>query len=104
MFLENIVLYGRETSLNPTIVFFFFIMENMNSLLIQLENDNVKIDNITFQKMLLLHNAVEEGWTIKKRKGAYVFFKNHEGKREILDEKYLMTFLKNNFDVKKVIV
>lgn len=78
--------------------------KSMNSLLIQLENDNVKIDNITFQKMLLLHNAIEEGWTIKKRKDAYVFFKNHEGKKEILDEKYLITFLKTNFDVKKVIV
>ena len=31
-----------------------------------LEN-NIKIDNIKFQKMLFLFNAIEEGWTIKKK-------------------------------------
>ena len=32
-----------------------------------LEN-NIKIDNIKFQKMLFLFNAIEEGWSIKKKK------------------------------------
>jgi hypothetical protein len=32
-----------------------------------LENTNIKIDNIKFQKMLFLFNAIEEGWTIKKK-------------------------------------
>ena len=31
-----------------------------------LEN-NIKIDNIKFQKMLFLFNAIEEGWSIKKK-------------------------------------
>ena len=33
-----------------------------------LENNNIKIDNIKFQKMLFLFNAIEEGWSIKKKK------------------------------------
>ena len=35
-----------------------------------LENDNIKIDNIKFQKMLFLFNAIEEGWSIKKKSGS----------------------------------
>jgi len=65
-------------------------------------NDNLKIDPIRFQKMLLLFNAIEDGWTVKKRKNNYVFSKNHEGKREILEESYLSTFMKTNFDLKSL--
>jgi len=75
---------------------------NIDSL-IDLENKNFKLDGITFQKMLLLFNALEDGWTIKKRNDSYVFLKNHEGKREILDESYLSRFMKANFDINKII-
>jgi len=70
-----------------------------------LENEtNIKLDSIKFQKMLLLYNAVEEGWSIKKNKGSYVFSKNHEGKKEILEENYLITFMNSNFDLSKVMI
>ena len=75
---------------------------NIDSL-IDLENKNFKLDGIVFQKMLLLFNALEDGWTIKKRNDSYVFVKNHEGKREILDESYLSRFMKANFDINKII-
>jgi hypothetical protein len=70
---------------------------------LDLDNENFKIDSIKFQKMLLLYNAIEEGWSIKKQNDSYVFKKNHEGKKEILDEKYLLTFMKSNFDMSKII-
>jgi hypothetical protein len=70
---------------------------------LDLDNENFKIDSIKFQKMLLLYNAIEEGWSIKKLADSYVFKKNHEGKKEILDEKYLLTFMKSNFDMSKII-
>jgi hypothetical protein len=70
---------------------------------LDLDNENFKIDSIKFQKMLLLYNAIEEGWSIKKLGDSYVFKKNHEGKKEILDEKYLLTFMKSNFDMSKII-
>lgn len=76
---------------------------NINSL-INLEDNNFKVDGIIFQKMLLLFNALEDGWTIKKKNNSYVFIKNHEGKREIFDESYLSSFMKTNFDINKVIV
>ena len=70
---------------------------------LDLDNENFKIDSIKFQKMLLLYNAIEEGWSIKKLGDSYVFKKNHEGKKEILDEKYLLTFMKSNFDMSKIV-
>jgi hypothetical protein len=45
-----------------------------------LEN-NFKIDSIKLQKMLLLYNSIEEGWSVKKKNGSYVFTKNHENAR-----------------------
>lgn len=78
-------------------------------LQIQLESENVKenmikMDNIKFQKMLFLFNALNEGWSIKKRKESYIFTKNHEGKREIFLDSYLMSFLKKNFDINKLLM
>jgi hypothetical protein len=68
-----------------------------------LENDNIKIDNIKFQKMLFLFNAIEEGWSIKKKNNSYVFSKNHEGKKEVLEDSYLKKFMKSNLDLSKII-
>ena len=65
--------------------------------------DNIKIDAIQFQKMMLLYNAIESGWSVKKRNESYVFTKNHEGKKEVLEDTYLMKFMKSNLDLNKVI-
>jgi len=67
-------------------------------------NYDIKIDNVKFQKMLLLFNAVNDGWSIKKKNDNYIFSKNHEGKREILSDSYLLTFMKSNFDINKLLV
>ena len=67
-----------------------------------LENNNIKIDVIQFQKMLLLFNSIEEGWSVKKRKDAYVLKKNHEGKKVVLEENYLLKFMKTNLDLAKM--
>jgi len=68
-----------------------------------LENINLKVDAIKFQKMLLLYNSIDQGWSVKKRKGAYVFTKNHEGKKEVLEDSYLLKFMNVNLDLNKVI-
>ena len=66
-------------------------------------HDNKNIDGIKFQKMLLVFNALEDGWTVKKRKESFIFIKNHEGKREILSDSYLQQFLKTNLDIVSMI-
>ena len=68
-----------------------------------LENNNIKIDNIKFQKMLFLFNAIEEGWSIKKKNNSYIFSKNHEGKKEVFEDNYLDKFMKSSFDMKSFI-
>jgi len=67
------------------------------------DEENIKIDPIRFQKMLFVYNALEEGWTIKKKKDSFVFSKNHEGKKEVFLESYLVRFMKTNFDLNKIL-
>jgi hypothetical protein len=67
------------------------------------DNENIKIDPVRFQKMLFVYNALEEGWTIKKKKDSFVFSKNHEGKKEVFLESYLVRFMKTNFDLNKIL-
>ena len=74
---------------------------NLDSLK-DLENEDLKIDAIKFQKMLLLFNSIEQGWCVKKRKDSYVFSKNNEGKKEVLEDTYLMKFMKTNLDLNKI--
>ena len=68
------------------------------------KDSSSKIDNITFQKIIFLYNALNEGWTIKKRKESYIFTKNHEGKKEIFLDSYLVSFMKNNLDINKLLI
>jgi hypothetical protein len=77
---------------------------NLDSLKDLENNSDFKVDAIKFQKMLLLYNTIEQGWSVKKRNGSYVFTKNHENKKEILDDSYLLKFMKSNLDLNKVIL
>jgi predicted transposase YbfD/YdcC len=75
---------------------------NLESLK-DLENENIKIDAIKFQKMLILFNSIEQGWSVKKKNESYVFTKHHENKKEVLEDSYLLKFMKTNLDLNKVI-
>jgi hypothetical protein len=73
---------------------------NLNSLV---DVHDLQIDGIKLQKMLILFNAIEDGWSVKKKQDSYVFTKKHEGKREILHDSYLLTFMKTNLDINKIL-
>ena len=64
---------------------------------------NIKIDKIKFHKMVFLYNALEEGWSIKKKSDSYYLLKNHEGKKEIFLESYLSTFITSTLDINKIL-
>ena len=74
---------------------------NLDSLK-DLGNEDLKVDAIKFQKMILLFNSIEQGWSVKKNRDSYVFSKSHEGKKEVLENSYLMKFMKTNLDLTKV--
>ena len=68
------------------------------------KNCDISINNEKFQKMVFVFNAINDGWTIKKRNDSYIFIKNHEGKKEIFHDSYLASFMKDNFDMSKLLV
>tara|TARA_B100001093_G_scaffold470139_1_gene491405 strand:+ start:1017 stop:1226 length:210 start_codon:yes stop_codon:yes gene_type:complete len=65
---------------------------------INLENINIydDADIVKKTKMVLIFNALEKGWTIKKKNNSYIFTKNHEGKKEILMDNYIKRFIETN--------
>ena len=72
---------------------------------IKLDNEkSLEIDKIKFQKMVFLYNALDNGWSIKKTQNSYIFTKNHEGKKEVLNESYLSIFMKENSDINKLLL
>jgi len=64
---------------------------------------DLEVDKIKFQKMVFLYNALDNGWSIKKRNDSYIFTKNHEGKKEIFDEQYLSIFMKENVNINNIL-
>ena len=67
-----------------------------------LDNNNIKVDVIKFQKMIFLYNAIDQGWSVKKRDESYIFTKNHEGKKEVFENSYLLKFMKSSLDINKI--
>jgi hypothetical protein len=70
---------------------------------IKVKSEEVELDSAKFKKMIFLYNALNNGWSIKKRKGAYIFTKNHERKKEVFDEAYLSIFMKQNADINNIL-
>ena len=72
---------------------------------INLENEkSLELDKIKFQKMVFLYNALDNGWSFKKKQNSYIFTKNHESKKEVLNESYLSIFMKENADINKLLL
>jgi hypothetical protein len=63
----------------------------------------IEIDNSKIKKMIFLYNALDNGWSIKKRNECYIFSKKHENRKEIFDENYLSTFMKDNLDINNIL-
>jgi hypothetical protein len=57
---------------------------------------NIQMNKKTFQKMLFIMNALQDGWSIKKSSDTYIFTKKHENRREIFREDYLENFIYSN--------
>lgn len=68
-----------------------------------LDASQIEINQIKFKKMVFLYNALDNGWSIKKKLNSYIFTKNHEGKKEIFDESYLAIFMKDNANINNIL-
>ena len=71
---------------------------------IHIENSTVSLDRAVFHKMVLVTNALNDGWTVKKTAdSSYVFTKKHEGRRECFTDAYLTDFMRDNLDIRRVL-
>ncbi len=61
--------------------------------------EQVSLNRTQLKKMIFIMNALEKGWSVKKREGSYIFIKKHENRREVFLENYLETFVQSNFDM-----
>ena len=63
--------------------------------------DTKSIDPKTLAKMSFVFNAINDGWTIRKKKDKYIFVKPHDNRKEVLETSYLEAFIKKNLHVNK---
>ena len=62
-----------------------------------------QIDCMTLQKMAFVYNAVQAGWSVRKKDGAYVFSRRHRGDKQIYLDSFLKRFVEDNLDIEKVV-
>jgi hypothetical protein len=74
-----------------------------SSASIEIES-NMKMEPAQLKKMIFIMNALEEGWSVKKKNDAYIFSKKHENRKEIFMESYLENFILSNMLGKKFIL
>ena len=55
-----------------------------------------KMDRKQIHKLIFINNALEDGWSIKKKENSYIFSKKHENRQEIFDNNYLENFIETN--------
>jgi len=63
------------------------------------EFENLEISPRQLKRMIFVMNALERGWNVSKSQKQFVFVKKHEGRREIFEDKYLETFVTENFNI-----
>ena len=71
----------------------------LNTIVHQEIPSSIDVNKKQLNRMIFVLNAIEKGWTVKKKDDEYIFTKKHEGKREIFRENYLETFIQTNFDM-----
>jgi hypothetical protein len=75
-------------------------MNNQN-ISIDVENDSL-MDYKSLQKMVFIHNALLDGWAVQMKTDKYIFTKKHEGRKEVLSDDYLRTFIERNLGCLRV--
>ena len=60
------------------------------------------INLIQLQKMAFIYNALEDGWSVRKKNDLYVFRKDHEGKKEVYLDTFLKRFMMTNMNISKI--
>ena len=62
-------------------------------------NKKFQTNKITYNKMVFIMNALEQGWKIKKirnKKDKYVFYKKFDDTNEVMTEYFLESFVNDS--------
>ena len=82
------------------------LMDNTNGMSINTivvdTPEHFNVDFVTLKKMGFICNAIETGWSVKKKEDTYIFSKKHEGKKEVYLESYLRKFIETNMSISKM--
>ena len=62
------------------------------------EKDRNDDEKIKYYKMLMIYNALDDGWTVKKINGVYKFNKRNEDRDEMLTESHIDRFLRDSIN------
>lgn len=69
----------------------------MSNQTINIDVENCSLtDYKSLQKMIFMHNALLDGWTVTMKNDKYIFTKKHEGRKEMLSDDYLRMFIERN--------
>jgi hypothetical protein len=60
------------------------------------KTSNIQMTKKEYYKMLFIMNALDNGWTVKKKNDSFVFTKKHENQKEIFQENYLEEFIRQS--------
>ena len=56
----------------------------------------MNIPNNNMKKLLFIYNALENGWSVKKKGDFYVFFRKHNNNRKYFTSSYIYDFVQSN--------
>ena len=59
--------------------------------------DLTKYSPKELSKLIFISNAIDDGWTVKKRDELYIFSRHKGKEKQIYEEKYLDKFIKKYF-------
>jgi len=74
-------------------VYTVYIMDIVHTMPI---SDINTIDARTFAKMSFIYKAINDGWSVRKKKDKYVFTRPHVNRKEVFESSYLEAFIKMN--------
>jgi hypothetical protein len=60
------------------------------------EKLNIELSEKKIKEMIFIYNALDNGWTIKKKRELYIFTKKHYNKKEVFNNDYLQRFVDDN--------
>ena len=61
------------------------------------KNENIKSKE--YYKMKFIFNAIEQGWSVRKKDNLYIFKTKHNNKEEVFNEDYLEEFVMKNMNL-----